>query len=120
MLSIVQEPTQASSQQHALPLASLSLGLLHAGLLKNAQNLLKITHDLKLLHLLSPSSAAPASAPPSDDKAAATANTDDKPMAVDEVEHKVDTQTQAASSPSLDALRAEVATLEKEWQRSTA
>lgn len=49
---IPQEATQSTTLPHSLPLSSLSLSLLSSSLLKNTQNLLKITHDLKLLHLL--------------------------------------------------------------------
>lgn len=49
---VPQEPTQSTTLPHSLPLSSLSLSLLSSSLLKNTQNLLKITHDLKLLHLL--------------------------------------------------------------------
>jgi hypothetical protein len=117
MLAALQEPTQAGMQQHALPLASLSLGLLHAGLLKNAQNLLKITHDLKLLHLLAPSSADATSAANGAVGNAAAAN---QSAVIDVAGSKADTPKEAQPEKSLDALRAEVAALEKEWQRSSA
>jgi len=119
MLAALQEPTQAASQQHALPLASLSLGLLHAGLLKNAQNLLKITHDLKLLHLLAPSSADATSAA-NGAVGIAAADPDNQSAVIDVAGSKADTPKEAQPEKSLDALRAEVAALEKEWQRSSA